>query len=104
MALDEEQIAFFKEEGYLILKGFIDPQQVAEWRGQFWRHVGADPHDPASWPDSYVIEGFGVDPAFGQLPFLPKRRHRRPRMRDYSGCWAGNRTTGPRPPIAPQLR
>ena len=68
MALDEEQIAFFKEEGYLILKGFIDPQQVAEWRGQFWRHVGADPHDPASWPDSYVIEGFGVDPAFGQLP------------------------------------
>ena len=52
----------------MILKGYIDPQQVAEWRGQFWRHVGADPHDPASWPDSYVIEGFGVDPAFGQLP------------------------------------
>ena len=58
MALDEKQIAHFKEEGYLILTGFIDPQQVTEWRVQFWQHVGADPQDPASWPDSYVLEVF----------------------------------------------
>ena len=68
MALSKEQVAFFKEEGYLILEGFIAPEQVAAWRGQFWAHVGADPQDSSSWPDSYVIDGFSIEPTFGQLP------------------------------------
>ena len=68
MALREQQIAFFKQQGYLILESFIAPEQMAAWRGQFWNHVGADPADPASWPDSYVIDGFAVEPTFGQLP------------------------------------
>ena len=68
MVLSEQQIAFFKQQGYLILENFIAPEQMAAWRGQFWNHVGADPADPASWPDSYVIDGFGVEPSFGQLP------------------------------------
>ena len=68
MVLSEQQIAFFKQQGYLVLENFIAPEQIAAWRGQFWNHVGADPADPASWPDSYVIDGFAVEPAFGQLP------------------------------------
>lgn len=68
MALSREQVAFFKEEGYVVLENFIDPEQVAAWREQFWAHVGADPEEPAGWPDSYVIKGFDVDPAFRELP------------------------------------
>ena len=67
MELDERQVDFFKAQGYLILKGFVEAEQVATWREQFWAHVGADPQDAASWPESYVIDGFAVDPAFGQL-------------------------------------
>ena len=31
--LTAEQIAFFQEHGYLILKNLIDPKIVDEWRG-----------------------------------------------------------------------
>ena len=65
--LHKSQIDFFKTQGYLILKGFVETERMAAWREQFWAHVGADAQDPASWPDSYVIDGFAVDPAFGQL-------------------------------------
>ena len=47
MTLSEQQIAFFKQQGYLILENFIASEQIAAWRGQFWNHVGADPQDPA---------------------------------------------------------
>ena len=68
MVLSEQQIASFKQQGYLILENFIAPEQIAAWRGQFWQHAGGTPEDPASWPASYVIDGFAVEPAFGQLP------------------------------------
>ena len=78
MALSKEQVAFFKEEGYLILEGFIAPAQVAAWRGQFWAHVGSDPQDSASWPDSYVSDGrrfeHNIDEAFDWLESVKKRR------------------------------
>ena len=65
--LHKSQIDFFKTQGYLILKGFVETERMAAWREQFWAHVGVDAQDPANWPDSYVIDGFAVDPAFGQL-------------------------------------
>ena len=68
MALSEEQIGFFKQQGYLILENFIGSEQIARWREQFWTHIGADPQEPKSWPESYVIDGFAVEPTFGQLP------------------------------------
>ena len=67
-ALSAEDISFFKREGYLIRRGFIDGGQIDSWKEQFWAHLGVDEEDVASWPDSYVVEGFATDPLLGQLP------------------------------------
>jgi hypothetical protein len=66
--LTPDQISYLKENGYLILRNFIDPLQVQTWRHQFWQHLDADADDPSTWPDSYVIEGFSTDPIMGHLP------------------------------------
>ena len=66
--LKPDQINSFKEQGYLILRNFIDLAQIEIWRHQFWKHLDADADDPSTWPDSYVIEGFSTDPPMGQLP------------------------------------
>ena len=99
MVLSEQQIAFFKQQGYLILENFIAPEQIAAWRGQFWNHVGADPQDPASWPESYVIDGFAVEPAFGQLPQMQEwsRRWVAGSLAAAAGpCWCSGRAWGRR--------
>ena len=66
--LTQDQITYFKEQGYLILRNFIDPAQIESWRDQFWKHLDVDADDPSTWPDSYVIEGFTTEPLMGHLP------------------------------------
>ena len=66
--LDADQISSFKQHGYLILPGLVGEDVVQAWRDQFWGHVGAAADDASSWPEDYVVESFGVDPPFGQLP------------------------------------
>ena len=66
--LDPGQIDLFKRHGFLLLEGLVDPETLSAWRDQFWSHIGADRDDPDTWPEDYVIQGFGVDPPLGQLP------------------------------------
>ena len=66
--LTPDQISSFKEQGYLILRNFIDLSQIESWCEQFWKHIDADAGDPSTWPESYVIEGFSTDPPIGRLP------------------------------------
>ena len=66
--LDSDQIAHFKQHGYVILRGFIEDDTLQAWRDQFWGHVGAESDDPSTWPEDYVVKDFGGDPVFGGLP------------------------------------
>ena len=66
--LDSDQIAHFKQHGYVILRGFIEDDTLQAWRDQFWGHVGAESDDPSTWPEDYVVKDFGVDPVFARLP------------------------------------
>ena len=66
--LTEKDVTHFKEQGFDVLPDLIDPEHIETWNEQFWNHVAATPDNPASWPDSYVIEGFSTDPLFGHLP------------------------------------
>ena len=69
--LTPEQVDFFKLNGYVILKNFIEVETIENWRDQIWQHLKADLSDPNGWPNSYVIDGFKVEPEnqiFGQLP------------------------------------
>lgn len=61
--LTTEQIASFKENGFLILPGLIEPVVIDAWRRSFWGQVGADPQVPATWrARAYTLEGFRVEP------------------------------------------
>ena len=66
--LNAEQIDAFKADGHLILPGFVDAALVAQWRDQFWSHLGCTLDDPDQWPDK--VEGFKPEPIFGDLPQL----------------------------------
>ncbi len=68
--LDADQILHFKQHGYVILRGFIHPDTLQQWRTQFWGHVGADCDDPSTWPEDYVVKDFAVEPDFGSLPSM----------------------------------
>ena len=47
--LDEQKILDFKQNGYLILRDFIDSKIIDQWRCQFWQQVGGSLEDPTSW-------------------------------------------------------
>ena len=66
--LTTEQIAFFQEHGYLILKNLIDPEIINGWRTQIWNHFNSSLEVPETWPNDYVVQNFSFSPLFGQLP------------------------------------
>ena len=69
--LTTEQISQFKDQGYLVLPGFIGPDLLERWRAAFWDHVGGRAEDPSSWPDDPAASrGFVTEPVFGELPRL----------------------------------
>ena len=68
--LTPEQIAFFQEHGYLILKNLIDPEVIDGWRTQVWNHFGSSLETPETWPNDYEIPGFTFSPLFGHLPVM----------------------------------
>jgi len=49
MRLTEEQKNHYAEQGYVLVPGLISPAVVAEAVAALWRHLDADPGDPASW-------------------------------------------------------
>ena len=63
-----EQIESFKANGYLVMPGFIDSEQIEEWRDQFWSHLGCTLAEPEKWPEK--VTDFEPDPIFGNMPEL----------------------------------
>ena len=68
--LTPEQITFFQEHGYLILKNLIDSEVIDAWRTQVWKHFGSSFETPGTWPNDYEIPGFSFSPLFGHLPVM----------------------------------
>ncbi|KAH9851622.1 hypothetical protein C2E23DRAFT_732803 [Lenzites betulinus] len=48
--LTEDEIAFFMENGYLIVKQAFSREKAAAFTRDMWIRLGLDPHDPAGWP------------------------------------------------------
>ena len=69
--LTTEQITFFQEHGYLILKNLIDPQIIGGVaRHRSGEHFGSSFETPETWPNDYEIPGFSFSPLFGHLPVM----------------------------------
>ncbi|MEZ4869870.1 MAG: phytanoyl-CoA dioxygenase family protein [Caldilineaceae bacterium] len=56
MVLADEEIAFFKENGYLIKRGILDPALMAQARESMWRGAPTQlkEDDPESWIGPFV--------------------------------------------------
>jgi hypothetical protein len=72
--LSVEQVSQFRSDGYLIVRGFVEPPVLESWREQFWaRHAaaGARRDDPGTWPCIGTEEEdkwMPLQPLFGDLP------------------------------------
>lgn len=45
----EEQVKFFLEHGYLVIKQAFTKEQAAAWTETLWVRLGLDPNDKSSW-------------------------------------------------------
>ena len=66
-----EEIALFKDQGYLICRGFLDAATVARWRNAFEAHIaqtvpGFSLTDDSTWPTS--ADGFAKAQAGWSFP------------------------------------
>jgi hypothetical protein len=51
--LTAEQVAAFRREGTLLVRGLVPVPVLAGWRAQFWGACGCDPRDVDSWPGRF---------------------------------------------------
>ena len=65
--LTENQIDSFKQEGYLVLRDFLDTSLVEAWREQFWVQAGGSLEDKDSWPVGKNIGNLKLTPELGGL-------------------------------------
>lgn len=49
--LTPEQVRFFKEEGYVVMRSAIEPVYIVEWRRQVLRSLGGSAESPVNWGD-----------------------------------------------------
>ena len=68
MQLNLKQIDNFKQNGYLILRHFIDSEIIGQWRNQFWQQVGGCYQDKSSWAGASSAGNPKLAPELGRLP------------------------------------
>jgi hypothetical protein len=49
--LSEQEIAFFRINGYVIQRGAVQSTLVEQCRDLLWNNIPEDRYDPAAWPD-----------------------------------------------------
>ena len=80
--LTPEQAREFKEDGAVVLRGFVEAPVVDAWRKQAWDAIraaqgdaGISADDPGSWPAGYIgnVDGsLQPKPSLGSLPQFEK--------------------------------
>lgn len=72
--LSAEDLAFWNENGYLVLRGAVPRQQCIEAQSAIWNYLGARPDDPASWYLPHLGKQ-GMMLQFSDHPALDANRH-----------------------------
>lgn len=49
MVLSPEELAFWEEQGYVVVKNAISEEDAAAGRQAIWEYLEMDEHDPATW-------------------------------------------------------
>jgi hypothetical protein len=81
VALTAEQVAQFRADGTLVVKGLVPQAVIGGWRSQFWAACECDPDDSTTWPGKFeetilTIQAQAstnqpcnpLDPALGHVP------------------------------------
>ena len=63
--LAKNQIVSFKQEGYLVLRDFLDTSLLETWREQFWAQADGKLEDKNSWPTEKNIGDLKLTPELG---------------------------------------
>lgn len=56
-----EDLAFWDENGYVILRGAISLEQARATELAVWEALGMDPREPASWYERHIGKGIMMD-------------------------------------------
>ncbi|MCX5659238.1 MAG: phytanoyl-CoA dioxygenase family protein [Planctomycetota bacterium] len=73
-ALSPEQVRHFKEEGYVVVPGAIEPVYIEEWRRQVLRSIDGNASQPIAWGDRSKEPRANFEP-------IDIRPHSHPRVR-----------------------
>lgn len=74
--LDAADLAFWEEQGYVVLHDAVSPEVSEAAAQEVWRYLGADPDDPETW---YQRKGHGIMVQYFQHPAFEAVR-RSPRI------------------------
>ncbi len=69
--LSEADLAFWRDNGYVVLRDAVTPEQSATGARAVWEHVGAAPHDPETW---YPANDHGIMVQYFQHPAFEAAR------------------------------
>ncbi|MEN9865924.1 MAG: hypothetical protein RL748_1514 [Pseudomonadota bacterium] len=75
--LSPQQIAFWQENGYLVLPGVIDAAACQQSCAAIWDYLGASPDDPASWYSTQCQQQGLMVPLYNQPRLNTNRANRR---------------------------
>ncbi len=70
--LTNNQIASFKDDGFLILENAIDQDLLSSWQTEFWYALGAKFEDDRTWPrDQTFISRWRFTPPYPNISTIP---------------------------------
>lgn len=85
--LNERDLAFWEEHGYVIVKGAVSPENCRAAEAAIWQHLAMDPQNPETW---YAPRTHGIMVQFFHHPALEANR-RAPRIhKAFSQIWQRN--------------
>ncbi|AHJ96114.1 phytanoyl-CoA dioxygenase family protein [Hymenobacter swuensis] len=83
--LSAEDLTFWAENGYVIIRGAIPREQARETELAVWEALGMDPHEPASWYQKPIGKGIMMD--FYHHPTLQANRQSKRIHKAFAQLW-----------------
>ena len=83
--LSAEDLAFWHEHGYVIVRGAVPKEQARATEQAVWEALGMSPHDPATWYTKPI--GKGIMMEFYHHPTLQANRESRRIHKAFAQLW-----------------
>ncbi|MFD2717962.1 phytanoyl-CoA dioxygenase family protein [Hymenobacter monticola] len=83
--LSAEDLAFWEEHGYVILRAAVSKEQARATENAVWEKLGMDPHEPATWYEKAIGKGMMMD--FYHHPTLRANRQSKRIHKAFAQLW-----------------